>query len=162
MKKATWVLSLVLIALLITAPAADAQSKFRVGGQIGLSVASAGGGSSAGFQIGPMFEALFAKTWAVGTEFNINTQPGTPVEWATYAKYYFGISGSKVKPFVDAGVNLWFYTGGPYFGLRFGGGASIPVARNLYVDPDVVLGPVFATGTTVFYFAFRGGIRYEF
>jgi hypothetical protein len=36
------------------------------------------------------------------------------------------------------------------------------VARNLDVVPDMQLGPIFATGTTVFFFTIRGGIRYQF
>ena len=139
-----------------------AQTSWSVGGHMGLSIASAGGGSSAGFQFGPMGEVIFEKNFAVGTEFNINTQDGTPIEWADYFKYYITVPRSKVRPYADAGFNLWFYTGGPYFGIRFGGGVNIPVAKDLFLAPDLQLGPVFATGTTVFYFTLRAGVRYEF
>ena len=140
---------------------ASGQTQFLVGGNMGLSVGSAGGGSSAGFQIGPMFEVLFQRNLAVGTELGINTQTGTPVGWNDYFKYYFSLPASSVRPYVNGGFGLWFVTGGPYFGLQFGGGANIPVARNLYVSPDMQLGPIFA-GSTVFYFAMRGGLRYQF
>jgi hypothetical protein len=154
---------LTLIALLCMIGAgASGQTQFMVGGNMGLSVGSAAGGSSAGFQIGPMFEVLFQKSFAVGTELTINTQEGTPIGWNDYFKYYFSVPSSKVRPYVNGGFGLWFVTGGPYFGLQFGGGANIPIARNLDIAPDMQLGPIFATGTTVFYFAIRGGIRYQF
>ena len=152
----------ILVLGLTTAPADAQKLKGMVGMRMGLSVASGGGGSQAGFQIGPMGELIFSKNMAVGTEFNINTQSGTPVEWADYFKYYFSIPGSKVRPYANGGFSLWFVTGGPYFGLRFGGGANIPIAKNLYIPADMQLGPVFATGTTFFYFAITSGIRYEF
>jgi hypothetical protein len=154
---------LILVAVLsVVGAQASGQTHYLGGGNMGLSVGSAAGQSSAGFHFGPMFEVVFQKNLAVGTELNINTQDGTPVEWGDYFKYYFSIPGSKVRPYVDGGFSLWFVTGGPYFGLRFGGGANIPVGRNLYVSPDMQLGPIFATGTTVFYFTMRGGLRYEF
>ncbi len=141
---------------------ATGQTKYVVGGNMGLSVGSAAGESEAGLHLGPMFEVIFQKNLAVGTELNINTQAGTPVEWADYFKYYFSVPASKVRPYVNGGFSLWFVTGGPYFGLRFGGGANIPVAPNLDIAPDMQLGPIFATNTTVFYFVMRCGVRYQF
>ena len=98
---------------------------------------------------------------AVGTEFNINKQGGTPIEWANQFKYYFDVPQSNIKPYADGGFNLFFITGGPYFGIRFGGGANFPIAPNLYIPADLQLGPVFASGSTVFYIAITSGIRYE-
>lgn len=138
-----------------------AQVNWVVGGRLGLSIYSGGGGSSAGLQFGPMAEVLFNRNMAIGTEFNINTQGGTPIEWANQFKYYFDVPQSDIKPYADAGFNLFFITGGPYFGIRFGGGANFPIAPNLYIPADLQLGPVFASGTTVFYFAITSGIRYE-
>jgi len=140
---------------------ATSQVRWSVGGNMGISIGSGGGASSAGFHFGPMGEVLIGKGPAVGTEFNINTQTGTPIEWANYFKYYFSIPGSKVKPYANAGFGLYFVTGGPYFDLRFGGGAQFEVARNLYVPAELQLGPLFVTGTTIFVVIIRGGIRYE-
>lgn len=146
-----------------------------IGGRIGMSIASGGGSTSAGFQIGPMAEVLFGQGMAVGTELNINSQGGTPIEWADYFKYYFNIPNSTVKPYANGGFSLWFVSGGPYFGIRIGGGANFKVANNVYIPADLQIGPVFYsektfdyyTGrstsktNTVFYVAITTGIRYE-
>ena len=154
----------VLLILLLTAVAVSsstAQVKWSVGGRFGLSVGSGGGGSSAGLQIGPVGEVIFDRNMGVGTELNINTQGGGIVAWEDYFRYYFTIPRSTIKPYADAGIGLWF-SGGTWFGIQFGGGVNIPVAKNLYVPADLELGPVFATGTTFFYLAITSGIRYEF
>jgi hypothetical protein len=137
------------------------QVRWAFGGNMGLSVASGGGLSSAGLHLGPMGEVLIGKGPAIGTEININTQTGTPIEWANYFKWYFAVPGSKIKPYANGGFGLYFFTGGPYFDLRFGGGAQFPVGRNLYIPAELQLGPIFATGTTGFVFIIRGGVRYE-
>jgi hypothetical protein len=163
---------------------AQSSLKWVIGGRFGLSIASGGGGSSAGLQLGPMAELLFNKNMGVGTELNINTQANTPIEWADYFKYYFDVPGNpNIKPYADAGFNLWFFTGGPYFGIRFGGGVSFKIAPNLYIPADLQMGPVFisssggggyydyyygyyvggggSTSSTIFYIAITSGIRYE-
>ncbi len=146
-----------------------AQVKWIVGGNMGLAIATGGGGSSTGFTFGPMAEVLFNKNAAVGSEFDITTTTGTPITWASYFKYYFTIPGSRIKPYADAGFGLVFVTGGPYVFIPFGGGANFPVSKNLYVSADLTLGPQFVSvGTgpfsqsfTFFNIIFRGGIRYE-
>jgi hypothetical protein len=148
----------VLFTLGLSAPS-SAQVKWSIGGNTGLAISTSP--SSADFTIGPMAEVMFGKGLAVGTEFNIYTGTGTPVEWANYFKYYFSIAGSKVKPYANGGFGLVFATGGPYFDLRFGGGANFEIARNLYIAPELQLGPVFVTGNTNFNILIRGGIRYE-
>jgi len=151
-----------LLTLVIVHPApSSAQVRWIAGGNMGLSIATGGGSTDAGFHIGPMGEVVFNKQFAVGSEFDINTQPGTPVEWANYFKAYFLVPGSKIKPYADGGFGLVFLTGGPYFDLRFGGGANFPVANKLYIPADLQLGPVFITGFTRFVIIFRSGIRYE-
>jgi hypothetical protein len=153
----------VALLLLIAAEGVQAQAvKWVVGGNMGLSIASGGwGGTSAGFHIGPMAEVIFNRQLAVGTEFNINTQAGTPIEWGNYFKYYINAGNAKIKPYVDGGFGLLFVTGGPYFGIRFGGGVGFQVGKGIYVGPDLQLGPVFATGATLFFINIRGGFRYE-
>lgn len=158
MKRTSVILVCIISGLTLATALSSAQVKWMAGGKMGLSLLD----GNAGFQIAPMGEVLFGKGTAVGTELSINTQSGTPVDWGTYFKYYFTVPGTKIKPYADAGFGLWFYTGGPYFSINFGGGANFPIARNLYVPADLQLGPVFATGTTVFYFAITSGIRYEF
>jgi len=172
--------SLACLAFLFSAvftEATLAQPSWMVGGRLGISIGSAGGGgsfynfqtgqyestsnTSAGLQIGFTGEAIFDKAYAIVSEFNINTQAGTPIEWANSFKYYFAIRGSKIKAYADAGFNLLLVTGGPYFGIRFGGGALFPIAPKLYIPADLQLGPIFATGSTVFYIAITSGIRYE-
>ena len=156
--------SVILLSILLftASDVSQAQApKWIVGGNMGISISSGGGSTDAGFHFGPMAEVVFNRQLAVGTEFNINTQPGTPIEWATYFKYYIASGSTRMKPYVDGGFGLFFYTGGPYFGIRFGGGVGFQVAKGIYVGPDLQLGPVFASGTTFFYIAIRGGFRYE-
>ncbi len=157
--KDTFLLLVVSGLLALTSLPASSQVRWNVGGNTGLVIVTSP--SSADFTFGPSAEVLFGKGLAVGTEFNIFTGTGTPIEWANYFKYYFAVPGSKMKPYADAGFGLLFVTGGPYFDIRFGGGVGFPVARNLYVGPDLQLGPVFATGNTRFVILIRGGIRYE-
>jgi hypothetical protein len=163
MKRILTVFCLVAILIVGLTASSHAQSpKWMVGGNMLLSISTGGwGGASAGFTFGPMAEAVFSKQYAIGTEFNINTQAGTPIEWADYFKYYITVKGSAVKPYVDAGFNLMFVTGGPYFGLRFGGGVLFNVAKSIYIGPDLQLGPIFATGSTIFFILIRGGFRYD-
>lgn len=162
MKTLYRVLACALTLTVAVAGHSSAQVHWTVGGNMGLSIATGGGASAAGFHFGPMGEAIFNKQFAVGSELpNINTQAGTPIEWANYFKVYFPVSGSKIKPYADAGFGLYFYTGGPYFDIRFGGGANFPVANKLYIPADLQLGPVFVTGYTGFLIIIRSGIRYE-
>lgn len=162
MKKALMIACLVAAVLIASAADSQAQVKWMVGGNMGLSISTGGwGGAEAGFSFGPMAEVIFSRQFAVGTEFNINTQAGTPIEWADYFKYYIAVRGSNLKPYVDGGFSLWFVTGGPYFGIRFGGGVLFNVARSIYIGPDLQLGPVFVTGSTQFLIMIRGGFRYE-
>jgi len=146
------------------------QVSWIIGGRMGLSIAD----GSAGFHFGPTGEVLFNRNMSVGTEFNINTQSGTPIEWGNMFKYYFDVPGSDIRPYADGGFSLIFVSGGPFFGIRFGGGANFPVAPNLYIPADLQFGPVFtssstpdyfgfqstSTSRTIFYFTITTGIRY--
>ncbi len=178
MKRASCLFALVPLFVL-SMSVADAQTQWSVGGRFGLSIYTVGGGdipsfngfgfttikgpssTQAGLQLGPTGEVLFNKRYAICMDLNLNTQGGTPFEWANTFKMYFPLQGSKIRLYADAGFNLFFYTGGPYFGVRVGGGALFPIAQNLYIPADLQLGPVFATGITPFYIAITSGIRYE-
>jgi hypothetical protein len=159
MRRIVWLSSIIAVIVLGCTIQSYGQ-KSSLGGRFGLSIGSGGGESAAGLQLGPTFDYEFNKGMIIGSELNINTQTGTPIEWADYFKYVIPVQSAKVSPYVDGGLGLWFATGGPYFGLRFGGGSYFKVGENLYVPADLQLGPIFATGTTVFYFAITTGIRY--
>jgi hypothetical protein len=178
MKRFSTAFTLFILLLTLVVVTANSQTQWIVGGRLGISIGSYGASApaygylgyaaaststtSAGLQIGPTGEVVFNKQFAIATEFNINTQGGTPIEWANSFKVYFLIPGSKIRPYADAGFSLWFITGGPYFGIRGGGGALFPIANKLYIPADIQLGPVFITGATFFYIAATTGIRYEF
>ncbi len=156
-KKRLWLAVVTASFFFVSGGTAVAQLKWTVGGNLGLSII----GGAAGLQFGPMAEASFNKNMAVGSELSINTQAGTPIEWGNYFKYFFVIPGSKIRPYADGGLSLFFFTGGPYFGIRFGGGATFPLANKLLIAPEIQLGPVFGGGGSTFYLVLRGGIRYE-
>ena len=163
MAKRTFLAATLIAALLMTASSvSQAQSpKWIVGGNMLLTISTGGGwGTNAGFTFGPMAEVVFNRQIAIGTEFNIHTTTNTPIEWTTYFKYYIP-SSSKIKPYVDGGFSLLFVTTGPYFGVRFGGGVGFLVAKNIWIGPDIQLGPYFVTGGTIFGIMIRGGFRYE-
>jgi hypothetical protein len=131
--------------------------KISVGGRGGLSVLS----SATGLQLGPTIDVTFSKGMLLGSDFTINTQGGTPIEWANYVKYMIDIQQPKITPYVDGGFGLWFMTGGPYFGLRFGGGAYFQISKDISIPADIQLGPVFTSGSSSFYLAMTSGIRYN-
>ncbi len=147
-------------AFLSMSPQESLAQQIALGGRFGLSVYSGGGASATGLQIGPTFDYEFKRGMLVGSELNINTQTGGPIEWAFFFKYLIPMRAAKIQPYVDGGFGLWLVTGGPFFGIRFGGGAYFKVAPNLQVPADLQLGPVFASGTSVFYVAITSGIRY--
>jgi hypothetical protein len=176
MKRSLILLAAVGLCIAFIATDAAAQPRWMVGGRLGLSMYTVSGAAEwdpntfqfksstslkAGLQIGPTAEVIFNKKWAIGTDVNINTQAGTPIEWAFFGKLYFNVSGSKIRPYGDGGFSLFFAPGGPYFCIRAGGGALFPIAKNLYVAADLQLGPVFTSGSTSFYIAATSGIRYE-
>lgn len=162
----------VMILVFCAVSPGQAQLRWVVGGNTGLSLLD----GTAGFHIGPMGEIILNKSMSAGSELSINTQGGTPVIWYNYFKYNFALQGTKLKPYGDAGLLLTFMTGGPYFGLLFGGGVAIPMAPKLSINPELQMGPIFsvgggtyhvgpytfeAEGATLFAVIIRGGIRYE-
>lgn len=131
--------SVVVITLCVVTARGNAQH-WSVGADLGLSVLD----GYAGFHITPVAELLLNRNMGMGSEFSVNTQYGAPLLWYPYFKYYFTISGSRVRPYADAGPVLTLNVpGGPNFGFLIGGGANIPVTGRLSLAPDIVLGPVF-------------------
>jgi hypothetical protein len=172
MKKLAAIMLVVGLVMCCAVAGVQAQNKWVVGGNMGLSLFE----GTAGFHVGPMAEFALNRNLAVGSEFTINTQGGTQAIWFSYVKYHFPISGSKLRPYGDAGFLLDFATGGPYFGFLGGGGVNIPMANRLSISPEIQLGPIFSVGggtygyggysytvkgTTIFAVIIRGGIRYE-
>lgn len=174
----------VIIALLVGADRGQSQN-WSIGGNVGLSSLD----GSAGFHLTPVAEYRFNPSMGVGSEFSINTQYGTPLLWHAYFRYYFPIHSSRLRPYANVGPVLTLNVPrAPCFGIFFGGGVNIPVGGNLYIAPDVLLGPVFdvgggtynlflygnyygmgaysassytVPGATIFAFIVRGGIRYD-
>ena len=185
MKSQLAITTLVLILALAVGPSTAHGQDWSIGGNMGLSSLD----GWAGFQLAPMAELRFNENMGVGSELSINTQYGVPLLWYSYFKYYFDIPGSAFRPYANAGPVLSMnIPGAPHFGILFGGGISIPVARGLYFAPDLLFGPVFGVGggevpfilsgyywgyqtygltsysvssTTIFSFCVRAGIRYE-
>ena len=149
-----------LLAIFLLYPISSRAQKVAVGARGGLSFFSYGAASSAGLQIGPTFDYEFQHGMCIGSDLTVNTQGGTPIEWANYFKYSLPAPETNFKPYLDGGFSLWFVTGGPYFGIRAGGGAYFKIAPDLEVPADIQLGPVFTTGSTTFYLAITSGIRY--
>jgi hypothetical protein len=155
-QKVNWLVGMRLGLSLVSTPGADAYN-WQTG-----KTETVGGGVKAGFQFGPTAEVIFSKTYAVVENLNINTQTGTPIEWQSLFKYYFNIKGSTIKPYAQAGFSLIFITGGPYISIPFGGGALFQLAKNVYLPADLIFGPIFGGGTTVFGVEVTTGIRYFF
>jgi hypothetical protein len=149
------------VALFCVGENAFAQ-KMAADGKFGLSIFSGGGNSSTGLLFGgaldlPIGENLFARP-----ELNITTHGGTPIELGGGVKYYIPSAGSTTPYYVDGGLGLWFYSGGPYVGLDFTGGAIFPLSgSNLKIPAEIRIGPIFASGSTVFQIALTSGLRFS-
>lgn len=154
--KILFVAGLVLFSSVLANAQGLSGKKYSIGGRAGLSLLD----GTAGLQIGPTGTYYFDRNMGISSDFNINTQGGTPIEWNGSFVYNLQSSNPQLKPYLDGGLSLWFYTGGPYFGIRFGGGVNFNIAPNMYVPADIQIGPVFANGTSIFYFAITSGIRY--
>ncbi len=150
---------LVLALLMIFSIASRAQT-VTLGGRFGFSNLSVDGGSSAGVQIGVTGDYAYKHNILFGSDLNINTQNSTPIEWAVFAKYLIDMPTTNIQPYIDGGFNLWAFTGGPYFGLRFGGGFYFPINSQVSIPADLQFGPVFTSGSSSFYFALTSGIRF--
>lgn len=171
-------------AIVCGVPRAQAQD-WTIGGNMGLSTLD----GYLGFHFAPMAEIGFSRNMAIGSEFSINTQSGLPLQIYPYFKYFISIPNSAVRPYVNAGpVMTLNIPGSPSFGILFGGGANIPIAKGISLAPDINFGPLFGVGggqvpfiltgyywgyqtyglgaysypsSTIFEFSIRAGIRYE-
>ncbi len=133
------------------------------GARVGLSLAQADEETpKLGLQAGGLLEYVFASDIALGTELNLNTQKGVPIEWAVQVKYYFNTNVRGLKPYIDLGANLWFFDGGPYTGWRVGGGMDFKLSRYFVIPLDFQYGKVSIGDNWVDYFAGTTGIKFFF
>jgi len=115
-----------------------------------------------GFQVGGLLEYVTEHNLAFGTEVNLNTQKGAPIEWALQIKYYFDTKVMGLKPYIDIGGDLWFFTGGPYAGARIGAGMDLQLTRDFVIPLDFQFGQVFIGDDTSSYFAGTTGVKFFF
>jgi hypothetical protein len=135
--------------------------QMAVDGKFGLSIFSGGGSSTAvlfggGLDI-PIGQNLFARP-----ELNITTHNSTPIEMAGIVKYEIPNLKSAVPFYIDGGLGFWFFTGGPYVSMDFGGGAIFPISGSkLKIPAEIRMGPLFTSGTTTFQIAITSGVRFS-
>lgn len=156
LKGTLFICVMILLSSFTTNAQSMSRNKIVIGGRFGISVLD----GTAGLQLGPMGKYYLNTDMAIGSEFNINTQGGTPIEWNGSFFYNLESTRPNITPYLDGGMSLWFYSGGPDFALRFGGGVDFNIAPNMYIPADVQFGPVFGGGSTAFYFVISSGIRY--
>ena len=133
------------------------------GARFGLSLAQADDETAKlGMLVGGLLEYVTASNIAFGTEINLNTQKGLPIEWALQVKYYFNTNIKGLKPHIDLGANLWFFEGGPYTGWRVGGGLDFQLSRYFVIPLDFQYGKVSIGDDWVDYFAGTTGVKFFF
>lgn len=115
-----------------------------------------------GFQVGGMLEHITASNFGFGTEFNINTQPGTPKDLAIYVKYYFTTNVTGLKYYVSLAGDLWFFEGGPYGGAKIGAGMDMQLSRHFAIPIDLQYGQAFISGDNAAYFGGTTGVKFKF
>ncbi len=150
-----------IFAVLLTAVSGLAQSnKIMADAKLGLSFLT-GGGSSTGLLFGGAVDIPIDKKMFARPELNITTHPGTPIELAGELKYLLDVE-SKNTYYVEGGLGLWFNAGGTSVGLDFTGGALFPLTDSKLIIPaEIRLGPIFATGNTIFQIALTSGVRFS-
>src|SRR5262245_21039885 len=79
--------------------ASEAQKGVAVGARGGLSFFGYGSGTSAGLQIGPTIDYEFQPSLYLCSDLTVNTQSGTPVEWANSLKYHLPSSQANMQPY---------------------------------------------------------------
>ncbi len=135
--------------------------KIAADAKFGLSIFSGGGSNSTDLLFGGALDLPAGDNLYIRPELNITTHPNTPIELAGGVKYNIPNPASATQFYVDGGLGLWFYSGGPYFGMDFTGGAIFPLSgSNLKIPAEVRLGPIFSSGTTTFQIALTSGVRF--
>lgn len=133
------------------------------GGRVGLSLARADETTpKLGLQVGGLLEYVTASNFAFGTEVNLNTQEGLPIEWALQLKYYFETNIKGLKPYIGIGGDLWFFEGGPYAGGKVVAGMDMQLSRYFVIPLDFQVGQVFIGDDTANYFAGTTGVKFFF
>ncbi len=156
------ILTIISVVSLLTAGNLFSQT-FYYGIRTGFSLARADETTpKLGFQVGGLLEYVTEYNLAFGTEVNLNTQKGMPIEWALQIKYYFDTKVTGLKPYIDIGGDLWFFTGGPYAGARIGAGMDLQLSRKFVIPLDFQFGQVFIGDDNASYFAGTTGIKFFF
>ena len=128
-------------------------------GRLGLSVFTRGGGST-GLLLGGALEFPFQPAFSFRPELNLATHNGTPIEIGAKLRHEIESSSSRQKFYVIGGAGAWFYSGGPGFGIDFGGGIVFPLEGDKRSVPvEIRLGPIFGSGGGSFQMALTVGIR---
>jgi hypothetical protein len=117
---------------------------------------------SLGLQIGAQLEYVFSSNIAFGSELNINTQPGIPIDWVLQVKYYFKLKQKEIIPFIGVGTQVWFFEGGPYYAASVGAGVDLWLSKKFIVPIDLQFGRIFIDEGEVISFAGTVGIKYFF
>ena len=128
-------------------------------GRLGMSVFSRGGGST-GLLLGGALEIPFRQELSFRPELNMTSHNGTPIELGAKLRYEIPASPLKQRLYVIGGLGAWFYSGGPGFGIDFGGGMMFLLeGTKLSVPLEIRLGPIFGSGGSSFQMSLTGGIR---
>ncbi len=160
MQKKIWLPLLMFLTIVLIHGNSFGQ-KYAADAKFGLSFLSGRGSGSSGVLFGgaldiPVGQGLYARP-----ELNITTHSDTPIELAGGLKYNIPNTNTATQFYVDGGIGIWFYSGGPYVGLDFTGGAIFPLSdSNLKIPAEVRIGPIFATGSTVFQVTLTSGVRF--
>ena len=136
-------LPLAIAALLLLAASAQAQLRPSAGARAGVAYWD----RAVGVLVGAAGELPINRELALGVTLDLSTASSAPVEWTTTLRYRFRPAGEGWEPYAAGGIGLLFTGGGPYFGLKLGGGATVPVAPDLRAGVDVTAGPTFARST---------------
>jgi hypothetical protein len=151
-----------LAAILLFFAFTQAQSQpISAEGRGGLSVFTGNGGST-GLLLGGLLDIPVQGRISAMPHLTITTHTGTPIELGGLLKYTPPYLFAGGKSFLDAGLGIWFYSGGSALGLDFGAGAHFPLSDSkMSIPVEFRMGPVFESGNSVFQFSISSGIRFD-